>query len=69
MRRSKTKFSEGSRAVEDERTSEAKWPQGGTRKHLSPSAMRSEPVGRIGGIAVISRRRQSHAPLYVKSRF
>ncbi|MBP3406978.1 MAG: hypothetical protein J6N18_12830, partial [Kiritimatiellae bacterium] len=28
MRRSKTKFSEGSRAVEDERTSEAKWPQG-----------------------------------------
>ena len=34
----------------------------GSRKHLSPSAMRSEPVGRIGGTAVISRRRQSHAP-------
>ena len=28
MRRSKAKLSEGSRAVEDERTSEAKWPQG-----------------------------------------
>ena len=35
MRRSKTKFSEGNRAVEDERTSEAKWPQGAARRHSS----------------------------------
>ena len=41
----------------------------GSRKHLSPSAMRSEPVGRIGGFAVISRRRQSHAPSSLKGRF
>ena len=41
----------------------------GSRKHLSPSAMRSEPVGRIGGIAVISRCRQSHAPSSLKGRF
>ena len=41
----------------------------GSRKHLSPSAMRSEPVGRIGGFAVISRLRQSHAPSSLKGRF
>ena len=41
----------------------------GSRKHLSPSAMRSEPVGRIGGLAVISRCRQSHAPSSLKGRF
>jgi hypothetical protein len=32
MRRSKAKLSEGSRAVEDERTSEAKWPQGAAKE-------------------------------------
>ena len=41
----------------------------GSRKHLSPGAMRSEPVRRIGGFAVISRRRQSHAPSSLKGRF
>ena len=41
----------------------------GSRKHLSPSAMRSEPVGRIGGSAVLSRCRQSHAPSSLKGRF
>ena len=41
----------------------------GSRKHLSPSAMRSEPVGRIGGFAVISRRRQSQAPSSLKREF
>ena len=41
----------------------------GSRKHLSPSAMRSEPVGRIGGSAVFSRCRQSHAPSSLKGRF
>ena len=44
-------------------------PQGGARKHLSPSAMRSEPVGRIGGSAVLSRCRQSQAPSSLKGRF
>ena len=29
--------------------------QGGTRKHLSPSAMRSEPMGRIPGVEVTLR--------------
>ena len=43
--------------------------QGGTRKYLSPSAMRSEPMGRIGGTAVISRCRQSHAPSSLKRAF
>ena len=41
----------------------------GSRKHLSPSAMRSEPVGRIDGFAVISRRRQSQAPSSLKREF
>ena len=41
MRRSKAKLSEGSRAVEDERTSEAKWPQGAAKEGTAFRRIRS----------------------------